>query len=198
MHLTRRLGGVAAVIVGTLALTSGSALAANLSEQGQGVETNPGTPGCQFTSAGCTVSSGGTITGTPIQQGTYTSTLTIDYASASSNGQGGFCAPASGTATLFGPNGSITKNESGTVCEVGPTGNNVEHTFNGTYTITGGTGAYAGASGSGSVTSDQAAGDPLVAPITSSEVGSIDTANEKPGKGCGDKNHVHQRQDECK
>lgn len=191
------VSATAVATAAVMALAAGPALAANLNEQGQGVETVPAPDGCQFTLGGCTVQSGGTITGTPIQQGTYSSTLTVDWASATSNGQGGFCAPASGTATLFGPNGTITKDESGTVCEVGPTGINVEHTFQGTYTITGGTGAYAGATGSGTVSSDEQAGAPGVALITSSEVGSIDTPTEKPGKGCGDKNHLHARGDEC-
>src|SRR5579872_3219297 len=121
--------------------SKGQQTTSSLSEQSTGTLTSAGAPGCQFTVEGCTVSSSGTIAGTPILLGTVTGSLTIYWSQATSNGAGGFCAPASGTYTLSdGAGNTITKSESGTVCEVGPTGNNVEHTFTGTYTITGGTG----------------------------------------------------------
>lgn len=69
------------------------------------------------------------------------------------NGDGGYCAPASGTSTLTAANGdAVYLTMTGTVCEVGATGLNVPHTFSGTYTITGGTGRFDNATGSGSVT----------------------------------------------
>ena len=120
---------------------------------GKGV-TGGAAPGCQFTQAGCTETLSGTVNGTPIHQGTYSGMLTINYSQATSNGQGGYCAPASGQVTLTDsqtPSNSISKNEHGTVCEVGATGNNVPHTFNGTFQITGGTGEYSDATGSGTV-----------------------------------------------
>jgi hypothetical protein len=116
------------------------------------------TPGCQFTGS-CTESIAGTVNGTPIHQGTYNGTLTIDYGEATSNGQGGFCAPAAGPVTLTDsqdPGNSITKQETGQVCEVGATGPNVPHSFSGTWAITGGTGEYSGATGSGTVRASEA------------------------------------------
>lgn len=106
-------------------------------------------------------------------------------------------APANGSATLVdGTNAAntITKDESGQLC-ASSFGSGGSYSFIGSYTITGGTGVYSGATGSGTVSTFQPT---QASPFTSSENGTIDTASEKPGKGCGDKNHVHQRQDECK
>ena len=120
-----------------------------------GTVTSAGAPGCQFTDAGCTITSAGTLTGVP--NGTYTSTWTILWKQATSNGQGGFCAPATGTTTLSVPiAGTLSKSEQGTVCEVGPPGTNVEHMLtNGTFTVTGGTGLLTSATGTGTVSFDQ-------------------------------------------
>ena len=115
-----------------------------------GTVTQGGAPNCQFTAAGCTLSSAGVITG-PFA-GTYTATFTILYQSPNTrpNGQGGFCAPATGTVVLtFTGLGTITKSETGEVCEVGATGVNVPHTFTGTFTVQSGTGLFAGATGTG-------------------------------------------------
>lgn len=123
-----------------------------------GTVTSAGASGCQFTSAGCTTTSAGTLNG--ILGGTYSSTWTILWQQATSNGQGGYCAPATGTTTLSVPAiGSLTKSEQGTVCEVGATGSNVEHVLqNGTFSTTGGTGLLSNASGTGTVTFDQKPG----------------------------------------
>ena len=120
---------------------------------GSGTETSLSAAGCQFTSAGCTVESDGTAISTHLGKGPYVSTLTIDWSAATSNGAGGFCAPASGSSTLTAANGdTLTFTDTGTVCEVGATGLDVAHTFSGTYAITGGTGHFAGAGGSGTIT----------------------------------------------
>ena len=127
----------------------------NVTVSSTGTVTSSGASGCQFTDAGCTVMSSGTLLGTV--GGTYTSSWTILWKQATSNGQGGYCAPASGTTTLTLPKvGTLTKSEHGTVCEVGATGTNVEHVLNGgTFSVSGGTGLLSNASGSGSVTFDQ-------------------------------------------
>ncbi len=127
----------------------------NITVSSAGTIANAGASGCQFTSSGCTVTSAGTLNGR--LGGTYTSTWTILWQQSTSNGQGGFCAPATGTTTLTVPAlGSLTKAEQGTVCEVGATGTNVEHVLqNGTFTTTGGTGLLSHVSGLGSVTFDQ-------------------------------------------
>jgi len=129
----------------------------NVKIDAAGTATNAGTAGCQFTAAGCTLTSSGTLTG--IAGGTFTSTFTILWTQATSNGQGGFCAPATGqtTLTLTGL-GTITKSETGTVCEVGATGANVAHTFTGTFTVTAGTGSFNSATGSGTATFTQQPG----------------------------------------
>jgi hypothetical protein len=122
-----------------------------------GTVTNAGAAGCQTATTGCTLASTGNLTG--IVGGTYTSTFTIMWTQATPNGQGGFCAPAAGDTTLTLPGlGTMTKHETGQVCEVGATGANVAHTFTGTLAVTGGTGFFAGATGSGTATFTQQPG----------------------------------------
>jgi hypothetical protein len=122
-----------------------------------GTVTDAGAAGCQLTNAGCTLTSSGSLTG--VVGGTYTSTFTILWTQATTNGQGGFCAPATGQTTLTLPGlGTITKSETGTVCEVGATGLNVPHTFTGTFTVTGGTGLFNGATGAGTAAFTQQPG----------------------------------------
>lgn len=123
-----------------------------------GTVTDGGAAGCQFTDAGCTLTSTGTLTG--VAGGTYSSTWTILWKQATSNGQGGYCAPATGTTTLTLPVvGTLTKSEQGTVCEVGATGTNDEHTLsNGTFTVSSGTGLLSASTGTGTVSFDQKPG----------------------------------------
>jgi hypothetical protein len=136
-----------------------------------GTVTGSGTEGCQFTDAGCTVTSTGTLNG--IVGGTYSSSWTILWKQATPNGSGGFCAPATGTTTLTLPIvGTLTKTEQGTVCEVGATGANVEHTLTGgTFTVSSGTSLFNGSTGSGTVSFDQKPGTPtaLGGAVTGSE-----------------------------
>ena len=91
--------------------------------------------------------------------GTFTSSFTFDLTKATPNGPSSFCYPATGTVTLTLPGlGTLTKQETGKVCEVGPTGANVPHTFTGTFTISGGSGVFSNASGSGTATFSQQPG----------------------------------------
>jgi hypothetical protein len=123
------------------------------SSSGSGTEKSLSGAGCQFTLAGCIVQTKGTATSSHLGKGPYTTTLTVLWSQATSNGQGGFCAPATGPSTLTAANGDqLDLQNTGTVCEIGPTGSNVPHSYTGTYTITGGTGPFTSASGSGSVT----------------------------------------------
>lgn len=117
-------------------------------------------PPCQNQPApsGCTVQTNGTatttISGFTFGTGPYMSVVTIFWNENTPNGQGGFCAPASGPSQLVASNGeSLNILDYGTVCEVGPTGTYVPHTFTGKFLITGGTGAFQHASGSGTITS---------------------------------------------
>jgi hypothetical protein len=117
---------------------------------------------CNTSASGCTLTSTGTLNG--VVGGSYSSTWTILWTQATSNNAGGFCAPATGTTTLTIVGlGSLAKVEHGTVCEVGATGVNVEHTLqNGTFTVDGTststTGIFHGATGAGSVSFDQKPG----------------------------------------
>jgi hypothetical protein len=142
----------ALVVGGSAASFAAGPTASPFSSSGSGTETSLSAPGCQFTLAGCTVQSNGTATSSHLGTGPYTSTLTIDWAAATSNGDGGYCAPATGTGTLTAANGdTLDQTYTGTVCEVGATGTNVPHTFSGNFSDTGGTGRFAAASGSGTI-----------------------------------------------
>jgi hypothetical protein len=139
--------------------TNPTATLRNLVVTTTGTVTGAGAAGCQFTAAGCTLASTGVVAGA--LTGTYSATFTILWQSpqARTNGAGGFCAPATGTVVLTMPGlGTITKAETGEVCEVGATGVNVPHTFTGTFTVTSGTGLFAGATGAGTSTLTQAPG----------------------------------------
>jgi len=104
-----------------------------------------------------TLNASGRITG--FFGGTFTASFTFDLTSATPNGPSSFCYSATGTVTLTLPGlGTLTKQETGKVCEVGPTGANVPHTFVGTFTISGGTGVFSNASGSGTATFSQQPG----------------------------------------
>jgi hypothetical protein len=130
----------------------------NLSLSSSGTVTGAGASGCELTAAGCALTSSGAITGA--FTGSYSSSFTIFWLLKTPNGAGGFCAPASGTTTLTIPGlGTLTKSEQGTVCEVGASGPNVEHTLtNGTFSVTAGTGVFAAATGLGTSTFDQKPG----------------------------------------
>ncbi|MGH2442402.1 MAG: hypothetical protein ACRDFX_04490 [Chloroflexota bacterium] len=171
----------------------------SFSSTGSGAQTGDASnaPNCQNPPVlSCTVDVNGTqatTVGSSTFTGSYTSRLTIDYSQAVSNGAGGYCAPATGSATITDAStgDTITQTISGTVCEVGATGYCVPHTFNGTYLITGGTGAYADATGSGTVTgSDTGVSPPApgCAGDTSSyhDTGTIDLQHNRHGHGHGD------------
>lgn len=121
---------------------------------GAGTETSLSATGCQNTAPyDCVVQSTGTATSSHLGTGPYTSTLTVHWGSVTSNGAGGYCAPADGTGTLTAANGdTLTQVEYGTVCEVGATSPTAPHTFTGYFYDTGGTGRFADAAGGGTLT----------------------------------------------
>lgn len=134
---------------------SGSGPSVQFSSTGSGNYTGGGPPGCQF-GGQCTETSQGTATvtaGSTTFSATFTASTTVDYSQAQLSGTS-YCAPASGTVTITSVTNSsdqIFKTEQGTVCAGTQAG--APHTFTGTYVITGGSGQFAGASGSGTATS---------------------------------------------
>jgi hypothetical protein len=108
--------------------------------------------------AGCTVTSTGSVTGTPILTGQFV--LRFDTGSPSSlNGypagptagtQQGVCLPASFFGKLISGADTIYFNHAGFVCEEAQVGS--PYLYHGTFRITGGTGQFAAATGGGSVT----------------------------------------------
>lgn len=120
---------------------------------GAGSETNLSAADCQTTGTrDCILQMTGTLTGFPVIRGTYTTMLTVHWGSSTPNGSGGFCAPADGPTTLTALDGDqLMLQNTGTFCEIGPTGPTVPHRYTGTYTITGGTGRFASATGTGTM-----------------------------------------------
>lgn len=102
--------------------------------------------------------------GHPIMSGSLSEMLAVNLSLERALAGGGYCAPASGTAKLSDnatptPN-TISKSEAGTFCQLGSPASS-EEIFFGTYTVTAGTGKYAGASGSGHAVFDSANGSTL-------------------------------------
>jgi hypothetical protein len=150
--LATAMGGGLALVLGVGPALAGPS-GVPFKSAGSGTEQSLSSTGCQFTLAGCTVQSTGMATSSHMGTGSYVSTLTVVWADATGNGEGGYCAPATGTGTITAANGAtLNQTETGTVCEVGATGANVPHTFTGTFTDAGGTGRFANATGSGTVT----------------------------------------------
>jgi hypothetical protein len=90
----------------------------------------------------CELFYGGNVSGSPISNGEFIAILLVDCSGSGSRR----CLPAFGFLLMADSRGEIEKEESGSVCvETG----SPSFTFAGSYTIQGGTGAYAGAEGNG-------------------------------------------------
>ena len=90
--------------------------------------------------SGCTLFYGGNVSGSPISNGEFIAILFVNCGGPSS----GPCLDAFGFLLMGDSLGEIEKEETGKVCS-----NPSSFTFAGSYSISGGTGAYAGAQGSG-------------------------------------------------
>ncbi len=145
-----------------------------LLEFATGAITSFGAAGCNASTAGCALAASGAIEGKPIGHGSFTAGLTVLWTSATSNGDGGYCAPASGTVTLGDGTSLITESVTGQLCEIGPTGTSVGHVFAGRYEITSGTGTYATVQGSGRLAFYQPSGSNAV---TAVEHGTLGTSS---------------------
>ena len=117
----------------------------DLVERGEGSSTSPSAPGCQGTEVGCTETFAGNIEGRPID-GSFTGTLTAtNFQDA---GEGNFTSNVNGTFELVDESTGDTLELE---VQGQQEGNSTtgEFTFTGTYTITGGTGRFVGATGTG-------------------------------------------------
>ena len=115
----------------------------------------------------------GTIEGKPIAHGTWSASLTAVWTSATTNGDGGYCAPTTGTVLLSDGTNSLTESVQGQLCEIGATGASVGHFFTGPATVTSGAGSYANATGKAKLGFYQPTGSNA---ITAVQRGSIATA----------------------
>ena len=131
-----------------------------------------GAASCNAATAGCVLTASGTIEGKPILHGTWSASLTAVWTSATANGDGGYCAPTTGTVLLSDGTSSLTESVQGTLCEIGATAANVGHVFSGRATVTSGTGTYATAAGKAKLAFYQPTGSNA---ITAIQRGSIAT-----------------------
>lgn len=104
-------------------------------------------------SSNCAITAIGQVAGTPVTAGDFI--IRVDTGSPTSlngnvHGNQGVCVPATGAAILSDPGGdSIEFSTVGTVCEEGEPSSPFH--YRGTYRITGGTGRFATAKGTGNV-----------------------------------------------
>lgn len=101
-----------------------------------------------------TVSTAGTVRGEPFGTASFTTTYNTNAATAESNGTGGQCTRGTGPITLTTSDGStltlwqvVTDACAATAAGIDP----ASQTLNGAYIITGGTGRFQGATGTGNV-----------------------------------------------
>lgn len=98
----------------------------------------------------------GVFKGTPFAAPTLTGDFTLDNSKETTSGEGvGSCFPAAGPATVFtnaSKTGSIKMDLIGQLCTSDTANANLQ--FAGSYLVTGGTGVYSSAAGSGTVTAD--------------------------------------------
>ncbi len=101
----------------------------------------------------------GHATSSHLGTGAWSAVLTVPFSGAYPSGSG-VCAPATGTATLTAANGDdVNFTYTGTVCAAGDIFTSA-HSFTGTYSITGGSGRFDDASGTGNITAgDDGAGN---------------------------------------
>lgn len=113
----------------------------------------------------------GTATSSHLGTSSWIAELTVPLTGLTLTDNGELCGPATGSATLPAANGDeVDFTYAGTICALDAT-NPIfgAHSFSGTYTITGGTGRFQGATGTGEIT----AGDDANRNAFMSDSGSI-------------------------
>lgn len=127
-----------------------------LSLVGQGKFVDQGAPGCEIEPGSCTVKAEGSVSGLPGGKAGFEAVLTVLWKQATPNAAEGLCAPLSGQITITArDDSSIVLDQVGTLCEVGPTGAGIPHTFGTTYFWRSATGRFAGFASSGSLTGSE-------------------------------------------
>ena len=108
--------------------------------------------GASFGSDSATAS--GTISGRPLEGGTFSTTLTTDWSQQTANAKGGNCAPATATLSLVDATSSantLGTTVTGKTCSVGTNDRNIAYVFFGQATVAGATGTLSSVSGTGRV-----------------------------------------------
>ena len=111
-------------------------------------------PICWLFSSGCDASASGDAQTSPMGKSTFEASFNSAWLNHStSNGKGGYCAPTTGTMSLTDKKGHVLYMYfSGSNCDTGALFS-FHHVLNGNFSITGGTGSYEGARGSGTFNS---------------------------------------------
>src|SRR5829696_6070790 len=136
--------------------------------------------GCMYQAATGSISGlsmQGTVTGWPIGSGTFTATLGFTESPPL-----GSCVPATVTVQLTDTAGNtVSKQETGQLCAPPQLVAGASFVFTGDYVITGGTGPYEGATGTGFSTADFIIsqgphGFPILLGFRATEIGTFETA----------------------
>lgn len=121
----------------------------NLSLAFSSGETSINNIECGFDERICILHAQGTALGIPLGKINYSTALTSFWTRGFSNGRDGFCAPTEGTVVMSNQYGNINAQFQGKVCDITFQSEKLPHLYDGQYTITSGTGKYAGATGTG-------------------------------------------------
>ncbi len=116
--------------------------------------TNAGAEGCELSVDGCFLTLEGTIQGQGIGNGSYITTLIVQWGAALDNSSAGSqCAPASGETIFTTADGSeVTLGYAGFICELLSDANPTPQTFNGSFIVTDANKRFSGVQGSGRIT----------------------------------------------
>ena len=99
----------------------------------------------------CILKADGNAMGLPLGKVKYNTQLTSFWTRAYSNGRDGFCAPTEGEVVMSNQYGTVNALFQGSTCDINFQSERLPHLYDGQFTVTSGTGKYAGATGTGEI-----------------------------------------------
>ena len=97
----------------------------------------------------CILKAEGNAMGLPLGKVKYSTQLTSFWTRAYPNGRDGFCAPTEGEVVMSNQYGTVNALFQGSTCDINFQSERLPHLYDGQFTVTSGTGKYAGAAGTG-------------------------------------------------
>ena len=99
----------------------------------------------------CILKAEGNAMGLPLGKVKYSTQLTSFWTRAYPNGRDGFCAPTEGEVVMSNQYGTVNALFQGSTCDINFQSERLPHLYDGQFTVTSGTGKYAGATGTGEI-----------------------------------------------